>query len=134
MWSAAKDCRFAGTQAEFDGLMGSGRNRLDDAQNKTNKLESRFDLAYNASHAFCLAALRWHGYRANYRYIVFQSLPHTLNINASIWRVLAKAHERFNIAEYEGYLEVDEQLLLDMIIAAENVYSAACMLGPIARV
>ncbi|MET0072251.1 MAG: hypothetical protein ABW096_19620 [Candidatus Thiodiazotropha sp.] len=74
----------AGTQAEFDGLMGSGRNRLDDAQNKTNTLESRFDLAYNAAHAFCLAVLRWYGYRANYRYTVFQSLPHTLDTNASV--------------------------------------------------
>ncbi len=120
-----------GTQSEFDGLMISGRNRLDDAQNKINSLESRFDLAYNASHAFCLAVLRWHGYRANHRYTVFQSLSHTLDLNASIWRVLAKSHERRNIAEYEGHLEVDEQLLIDLVAAAERVYSAAIALGPV---
>jgi hypothetical protein len=121
----------SGTQNEIDGLMASGRKRLDDARNKTNSLESRFDLAYNASHAFCLAALRWHGYRACHRYALFQSLTHTLDINTSIWRVMAKAHERRNMAEYEGHLEVDEQLLFDLIAAAENVYAAAIGLGPL---
>ncbi|WP_316367936.1 hypothetical protein [Candidatus Thiodiazotropha sp. CDECU1] len=120
-----------GTQAEFNGLLSSGRNRLDDARNKTNSLESRFDLAYNAAHAFCLAVLRWHGYRSNHRYTVFQSLPHTLDLNASTWRVLAKAHEHRNIAEYEGHLEVDEQLLFDLINAAEKVYSSAIAFGPV---
>jgi hypothetical protein len=43
-------------------------------------MESRFDLAYNAAHALCLAALRWHGYRPTNRYIVFQGLPHTLGL------------------------------------------------------
>ena len=45
---------------------------------KTVMLESRFDLAYNAAHARCLAALRWHGYRPADRYIVFHALPHAL--------------------------------------------------------
>jgi hypothetical protein len=56
-------------------------------------LESRFDLAYNAAHGLCLAALRWHGYRSNYRYIVFQVLPHTLGVEPSVWRVLANCHD-----------------------------------------
>jgi hypothetical protein len=43
---------------EFDGLVRSGRARLSDAGNPQLALESRFDLAYNASHALCLAALR----------------------------------------------------------------------------
>ena len=51
-----------GTQSEFDGLMRSGNLRLRDAENATNSLQSRFDLAYNAAHALSLAALRWHGY------------------------------------------------------------------------
>jgi hypothetical protein len=60
-------------QAEFDGLVRSGRVvRLKDAQNARNAIESRFDLAYNAAHALCLAALRQMGFRARHRYIVFQ--------------------------------------------------------------
>lgn len=52
-----------------------GRVRLKDAANATLGLESRFDLAYNAAHALSLAALRWHGYRSENRYLVFQTLP-----------------------------------------------------------
>jgi len=33
---------------------------LTDSVKNSNSLESRFDLAYNAAHALCLAALRWH--------------------------------------------------------------------------
>ena len=55
-----------------------GRVRLRDAQNLELGVESRFDLAYNAAHAYSLAALRWHGYRSGNRYTVFQCLPHTL--------------------------------------------------------
>ena len=61
--------------AEIAGLQRTGRARLADAGNTTLALESRFDLAYNAAHALCLAALRAKGYRAGNRYIVFQVLP-----------------------------------------------------------
>lgn len=67
---------------EFAGLQKGGLARLRDAGNKGNSLESRFDLAYNAAHALCLAALRYHGYRPKNRYVVFQVLPHT-SVNAS---------------------------------------------------
>ena len=60
-------------EQEFNGLIKSGKNRLIDAQNTSLSPESRFDLAYNAVHALCLAALRKQGYRAKNRYIVFQA-------------------------------------------------------------
>jgi hypothetical protein len=78
---------------EFAGLVRSAKARLRDAQSKSLALESRFDLAYNAAHAFCLAALRWHGYRSANRYVVFQLLPHTLELGPEIWRVLSKCHD-----------------------------------------
>jgi hypothetical protein len=65
---------------EIAGLLRTGVARLHDAQNTALALESRFDLAYNAAHAMCLAALRRMGYRASNRYIVFQVLPHTLGL------------------------------------------------------
>jgi len=65
---------------EFAGLKSSGLARLKDAGNSSNSLPSRFDLAYNAAHALCLAALRYHGFRPEKRYIVFQVLPHTLGV------------------------------------------------------
>lgn len=84
-------------------------------------MESRFDLAYNAAPALCLAALRAKGYRARHRYIVFQVLPHTLGLGPEVWRVFDKAHPQRNVAEYEGVLDVDERLVTDLIAACEIV-------------
>ena len=64
------------------------------------------------------------GYRADNRYAVFQVLPHTLNLPAPTWRVLAKCHELRNRAEYEGQLDVDERLMEDLIAAASAVRDA----------
>lgn len=110
-----------GDAAEIAGLLRSGRARLADAGNETLSLDSRFDLAYNAAHALSLAALRRHGYRARHRYIVFQVLPQTLGLGPEVWRVLSKAHEQRNLAEYEGHVDVDERLLRDLIAACETV-------------
>jgi hypothetical protein len=109
---------------ELEGLRRSGEARLADAPRPELSIESRFDLAYNAAHVLALAALRRMGYRSENRYLVFQTLPHTLGIPASIWRVLAKSHERRNLAEYEGLLEVDERLVVDLIEAAKAVLAA----------
>ncbi len=103
---------------EFDGLVRSAKARIADARNKALSMESRFDLAYNAAHAFALAALRRKGYRSNNRFIVFQCLPHSLGLGGEVWRVLALCHQRRNRGEYEGFLEVDERLVEDLVIAA----------------
>ena len=109
---------------EVAGLLRSGRARLTDARNAALSLESRFDLAYNAAHALCLAALRRHGFRARHRYIVFQVLPHTLGLGPEVWRVLAKAHDLRNLAEYEGHVDVDARLVMDVVAACERVLAA----------
>ena len=120
-----------GSQSEFDGLVRSGRARLIDARNETLSDESRFDLAYNAAHALSLAALRWHGYRSENRYLVFQVLEHTLGIAPEVWRVLAACHQRRNLAEYEGHLEVDSQLIADLIKAAALLLDKVSALGSV---
>ena len=60
---------------EYAGLIRSGLKRLADAENPSVSLEGRFDVAYNAAHALCLAALRRLEYRATNRYIVFRWCP-----------------------------------------------------------
>ncbi len=115
---------------EFAGLKRSGLARLSDAANTANSLEGRFDLAYNAAHALCLAALRRHGYRPAHRYIVFQALPHTLSLGPEVWRVLAKCHDIRNLGEYEGNLNVDEQLVADLIGACRLVADKLGTLKP----
>jgi hypothetical protein len=115
---------------EFAGLKRSGLARLQDAAYADLSLEGRFDLAYNAAHALCLAALRWHGYRPVNRYIVFQVLPHTLKLGPEVWRVLAKCHDTRNRGEYEGDLDVDERLVADLMAACQAVASALDGLPP----
>jgi len=117
--------------AEFEGLKSSGLARLADAGKASLALESRFDLAYNAAHALCLAALRWHGYRSGNRYIVFQLLPETLGLGPEVWRVLAKCHDVRNKGEYEGDLNINERLVTDLLAACRAVAAKMDALGPI---
>lgn len=115
---------------EIDGLRHSGLVRLRDAGHAELSLEGRFDLAYSAAHAFCLAALRRHGYRSTNRYIVFQVLPHTLQLGPEVWRVLAKCHDVRNSVEYGGINDLNERLLDDLIAATEKVLKALDGLPP----
>lgn len=108
-------------RAELEGLLRSGSLRLADSRRTDISLESRFDLAYNATHALALAALRAEGYRADSRYLVFQCLQHTIGLSSAQWRVLDQAHRKRNLAEYEGELDVDEQLLEAMLRVAREV-------------
>ncbi|MYA31085.1 MAG: hypothetical protein F4Y31_07600 [Gammaproteobacteria bacterium] len=108
-------------RAELEGLLRSGSLRLADSRRTDISLESRFDLAYNATHALALAALRAEGYRADSRYLVFQCLQHTIGLSSAQWRVLDQAHRKRNLAEYEGELDVDEQLLVAMLRVAREI-------------
>ena len=103
--------------------MRSGQRRLDDAEREELSLESRFDLAYNAAHALALAALRFRGYRSESRYLVFQCLQHTIDLPKEQWRVLDQAHRKRNLAEYEGDMDVDEQLVAALLRVAREVDS-----------
>ena len=109
------------TQEEIEGLYRSGLLRLEDAGKKDLSLESRFDLGYNAAHAHALAALRIHGYRTDSRYAVFQCLQHTVGLPQEQWRVLDNAHRKRNLAEYEGQMDIDEQLVAALLRVAQEV-------------
>jgi hypothetical protein len=102
------------------------RTRLADAGLKGVSAEGRFTSAYNAAHAASLAALRWHGYRSESRFMVFQCLPHTLGWSASRWRVLDAAHKKRNLAEYEGVMEVEESGIKELVdLVAELIDDVA---------
>jgi len=111
----------AASRDEIAGLVRSGLARLTDSKNATLSQESRFDLAYNAAHALSLAALRAAGYRSENRYLVFQCTQHTLDLASEQWRVLDKAHRKRNVAEYEGDIDVDNQLLEALIRVADEL-------------
>jgi len=102
------------SRAEIDRMLTMARKRLEDASYSQLSTEGRFTSTYNSIHAAALAALRWHGYRSENRYIVFQSLSHTLNWPASKWRVIDAAHQKRNLAEYEGYLEIEDSTIAEL--------------------
>ena len=83
-------------QSEFDGLVRSAGRKLPDAQ--------------NAAHSLALAALRWHGFRSENRYVVFQVLGSTASFPVAKWRVLDSCHQKRNVALYDGDYAEDEQL------------------------
>ena len=111
-------------------MLAMARTRLADARLANVSLEGRFTSAYNAAHAAALAALRWHGYRSENRFTVFQCLAHTVNWPPARWRVLDAAHQKRNLAEYEGYLEVEEPTIAEMVaLAAQLIADVRALIG-----
>lgn len=120
------------TRVELDGLIQSGAARIKDAENESLSIESRFDLAYNAAHAFALAALRYHGYRPSHkRYLVFQLLQDTLKLSPQEWRVLDQAHRKRNLTEYEGNVDIDVKLVDGVIRIVRELEKRFAALPPI---
>ena len=110
-------------RAEIDRMLVMARKRLADSSYPQVSQEGRFTSVYNAIHGGALAALRWHGYRSENRYIVFQSLGQTLAWPASHWRVLDAAHQKRNLAEYEGFLEIEESAIAELRLLAEKLFA-----------
>jgi hypothetical protein len=79
----------------------------------------------NAAHAAALSALRQHGYRSDNRYLVFQSLEHTLGFTPQQWLLLNQAHKKRNLAEYEGELDVTQGFVDELIEHVQQLLAAA---------
>ena len=102
-------------------MIAMAQTRLGDARLGSLSLEGRFTSAYNAAYAAALAALRWHGFRSENRYTVFQCLTRTVGWPANRWRVLDTAHQKRNLAEYEGYLEVEASTVDEMCALVQSL-------------
>lgn len=118
------------SRTEFDGMVNSARRALRDAQNTSLDPDSQFDLAYGAAHRYALAALRQHGYRSENRVIVFQALVHTMGTDRGDLQVFLKAHTERNLAEYQGYMEIDEKLLADLLRCTKILAAAVAKIAP----
>jgi hypothetical protein len=118
-------------QSEIDGLVTAARKKLKDSHTETLSLESRFELSYSAAHSLALAALRWHGYRSENRFIVFQCLVHTTKLAIAKARILTDAHGKRNLAAYEGETDVTESQVEAIIRVTEELEKAVERLGRI---
>jgi hypothetical protein len=101
-------------QEEIGRMLEIAHRRLLDSKIQEMSIEGRFTSAYNAAHGAALAALRCHGYRSENRFLVFQCLGETLAWPANKWRVFDLAHQKRNLAEYEGYLEIEESTIKEL--------------------
>jgi hypothetical protein len=120
----------AASRKEFDGMLASARTRLTDAQNETLDPDSQFDLAYGAAHRLALAVLRHQGYRSENRITVFQTLVHTLGTDSADIQIFLRAHNERNLAEYEGRMEIDKKLLVDLIRCTKKLEAAVGKVSP----
>lgn len=102
-------------QGEFDGLVRGARQSAADAGVPGISQAGQFTLAYGAAHAFAHAALRWHGFRSDNRYLVFQCAKQTLGLSAAEVKTLADCHAKRNAAEYQGYLDISDALLKELL-------------------
>ncbi len=102
-------------ETEIRRLLRMAQTHLTDAQQPSVSVEGRYLSAYAAGHSAGLAVLRHHGYRSENRYIVFQSLTHTVGWPAERWRLLDAAHRARNLAEYEGFMEVELSHVIELI-------------------
>jgi len=118
------------SRREFTGMVQSARTRLVDSQNEDLDPDSQFDLAYGAAHRLALAALRHKGYRSENRITVFQTLVHTIATVKAEIQIFLRAHNERNLAEYEGRMELDEQLLADLIRCTKKLETAVGKLAP----
>ena len=118
-------------QGQIDGMVRSAKIRLADIEAQGLSEEGKFSSAYGAAHSLALAAMRWHGYRSENRYLVFQCLLHTVGLDNAKWRVLDKCHNLRNQVEYEGFTEIDPKLLEELIGITRELLTKVEALGPV---
>ncbi len=118
-------------QDELDSMIKSAKRCLDDAEVEGLSDEGKFFSAYTAAHLLSLAAMRWHGYRSDKRYLVFQCLIHTVGFDEAKCRMLNKCHNLRNIAEYEGHLEITPQLLEELISITKELLESVEAMDPV---
>jgi len=104
---------------EIGRLLAGAEDQLRDSRNSSLSAPSRFILAYGASHALALAALRAAGYRPvaskGHRKIIFQALGSTAGAPTELWVALDRYHDRRNAAEYEAAPRASEAEAKDLV-------------------
>jgi uncharacterized protein (UPF0332 family) len=110
---------------EIARLLKSADDQLRDSGVKSLSAAGRFMLAYNATHALALAALRAEGYRPSasqgHRKVIFQVLETTAGAPRELWIALDRYHDRRNAAEYHGAQPATEAEAKDLVELATKL-------------
>lgn len=104
---------------EISGFLVRAEQQLIDARTASLSAASRFSLAYDAAHAFALAALRAHEYRPGrglgHRVVVFSTLVHTVASPPAECASLVRYHTKRNSSEYAGLVNASDADARDLI-------------------
>lgn len=110
---------------EISAFLMRAEQQLVDARTSGLSAASRFSLAYDAAHAFALAALRAHGYRPGrglgHRMVVFSTLVHTVASPAAECASLVRYHTKRNSSEYAGLVNASEADARDLVELASTL-------------
>jgi hypothetical protein len=106
-------------------MLKSADDQLRDSGIESLSAAGRFMLAYNATHALALAALRAEAYRPSssqgHRKIIFQVLEATAGAPRELWVALDRYHDRRNAAEYHGAPPATEAEARDLVELAAKL-------------
>jgi hypothetical protein len=106
-------------------MLKSADDQLRDSGIESLSAAGRFMLAYNATHALALAALRAEAYRPSssqgHRKIIFQVLEATAGAPRKLWVALDRYHDRRNAAEYHGASPATEAEARDLVDLAARL-------------
>jgi hypothetical protein len=110
---------------EIARLLKSADDQLRDSGIKSLSAAGRFMLAYNATHALALAAVRAEGYRPSasqgHRKVIYQVLEATAGAPRELWVALDRYHDRRNAAEYQGAPPATEAEAKDIVELATKL-------------
>jgi len=110
---------------EIARLLKGADDQLRDSGVKSLSAAGRFMLAYNATHALALAALRAEGYRPSasqgHRKLIFQVLEATAGAPRELWVALDRYHDRRNAAEYQGASAATQAEAKDLVELATRL-------------
>jgi len=111
---------------EIGRLLKGADDQLRDSSTESLSAAGRFMLAYNATHALALAALRAEGYRPStsqgHRKVIFQVLEATADAPRALWVALDRYHDRRNAAEYHGAPSATEVEAKDLVELAARLH------------
>ena len=110
---------------EIARLLKGADDQLRDSGIKSVSAAGRFMLAYNATHALALAAVRAEGYRPSasqgHRKVIYQVLEATAGAPRELWVALDRYHDRRNAAEYQGAPPATEAEAKDIVELAAKL-------------
>lgn len=113
------------SRAEIDTHLANGQDYLQDAAQVAVSRAGRYKAAYDASHAFALAAIKMRGFRpkeGGHRQSLFAALAHALPATERDQPVFEQAHKERNRSEYDGApIDITDSKLQALVAAAANL-------------